>query len=178
MTLRQDPRLHPGSKPFRLPGEIIFSPGDLVRFSFSSPQAGFLYVINESPTKDGGPTLFNILFPSPTSNDGAAQLAAGRQVQVPERGDGFVLDAEEGLEKLWIVWAASAIDGMDRLKRWANPRDKGEVKDAGDIAWVREFLAAHATPAPDVHRNDESRQTTLTARADAFVKLVKLEHHQ
>lgn len=177
IMMQKDPKRYPGSKPFQLPGEVVFSAGDRVRLIFSSPQAGLLYVINESPPPSGGPTAFNILFPSPTSNNGVARLAAHQQVQVPERGDGFVFDAEEGTEKLWLVWSANPIEQLEALKRWANPVDKGEIKDAAQTASLREFLTRRATPAPEAQRNDETKQTTLTARADLFVKLIKLEHH-
>lgn len=177
IMMQKDPRRYPGSKPFQLPGEVVFSPGDRVRLTFSSPQSGVLYIINESPALAGGASAFNILFPSPTSNQGSAELAAGQQVQIPERGDGFVFDAEEGTEKLWLVWSNKAIDELETLKRWANPQDKGEIKDANQTASLREYLTHHATPAPELQRDDETKRTTLKARADLFVKLIKLEHH-
>jgi serine/threonine protein kinase len=178
VTVRQDPKHHPDSKPFQLPGEIIFSPGDLVRFTFSSRETGFLYIINESPTQKGAEPLFNILFPSPTSNGGSALIDSGKQIQIPERGEGFQLDAEEGVEKLWLVWSGNGLPELDALKRWANPQDRGEIKDSADVTKVRNLLASRSSPAPDVKRDDESRQTTVSARSDIFVKLVKLEHHQ
>jgi serine/threonine protein kinase len=177
ILMQKDPRRYPGSKPFQLPGEVVFSPGDRVRLLFSSPQSGALYLINESPTLAGDASAFNILFPSPTSNNNAAQLAAGQPVQIPERGDGFILDAEEGTEKLWLVWSAKPIDELEALKRWANPQDKGEIKDANQVTSLREFLTRHATPAPEMQRDEETKQTTLKARADLLVKLIKLEHH-
>jgi serine/threonine protein kinase len=177
IIMQKDPQRYPGSKPFQLPGEVVFSPGDRVRLTFSSPQSGLLYVINESPALAGGASAFNILFPSPTSNNGSAQLAANQPVQIPERGDGFIFDAEEGTEKLWLVWSATAIDELEGLKRWANPQDKGEIKDANQATSLRQFLTRQATPAPEIQRDDESKQTTLKARADTFVKLIKLEHH-
>jgi hypothetical protein len=177
IMMQKDPKRYPGSRPFKLPGEVVFSAGDRVRFVFSSPQAGLLYVINESPSPKGGVASFNILFPSPTSNNGTARLTAGQQVQIPERGDGFVFDAEEGTEKLWLVWSASAVDELEALKRWANLEDNGEIKDAAQTTSLREFLTRRATPAPDAQKDDETKQTTLKARADLFVKLIKLEHH-
>jgi serine/threonine-protein kinase len=177
IMMQKDPKRYPGSKPFQLPGEVVFSAGDRVRFLFNSPQAGLLYVINESPSLKGGTSVFNILFPSPTSNNGSARLAAGQQVQIPERGDGFVFDAEEGTEKLWLVWSANNVDELEALKRWANPEDKGEIKDAAQTTALREFLTRRATPAPDAQRDDETKQTALRAPADLFVKLIKLEHH-
>ena len=98
-------------------------------------------------------------------------------VRVPDRGEGFVMDREEGVEKLWLVWSARAVEALAPLARWANPTDRGEIRDAADVARLREFLRLHESPAPEVARNDEARTTTVSARADTFVKLVKLEHH-
>ena len=177
VTVRQDPKRRPDSKPFQLPGEIIFSPGDYVRFAFSSADPGYLYVINESPAAAQGDAMFNILFPTPTSNNGSPLVAARETIRVPDRGEGFVMDREEGVEKLWLVWSVRAVEALAPLARWANPNDRGEIKDAAAVARLREFLRLRESPAPDVVRNDEARTTTVSARADTFVKLVKLEHH-
>jgi serine/threonine-protein kinase len=177
VTMQKDPRRYPGSQPFQLPGEVIFSPGDRVRFTFSSPQPGHLYILNESPATQGAATSFNILFPSPTSNQNSSQLAAGRPVTIPDIGDGFVLDEESGTEKLWIVWTAASVAELEALKQWANPRDKGEIHDAAQIASLRAFLTTHAAFAPDSQKDDATKQTTLKTRNDMMLKLVKLEHH-
>ncbi len=173
ITAQKNPKLYPGSKPFQLPGEVIFSPGDRVRFTVSSPQAGYLYVINESPATSG----FNVLFPSTTSNNYSAQLAAGQQIQIPERGDGFVFDAEQGTEKLWLVWSANAITELEAVKRWANPQDRGEVKDSAEASLLREFLARHSTPKLDIEKDDANKQTIVKGKGDVLIKLVNLEHH-
>jgi serine/threonine protein kinase len=177
VTVQKDPSRYPGSKPFQLPGEVIFSPGDRVRFTFSSPQSGYLYLINESPTQANGPTSFNVLFPSPTSNNASAQLAADQQIRIPERGDGFIFDAEQGTEKLWLVWSASAIAELEALKRWANPQDKGEIKDLAEAARLRAFLTPRALSKLDVEKNDANKQTIIKGKGDVLTKLVNLEHH-
>ena len=175
VTVQDNPKLYPGKKPYRLPGEVVFHAGDRVRFNFTSPQPGYLYVINESPPLGGGATAYNILFPTPTSNGGSAQLVSGQEVQIPDRGDGFVFDAEEGTEKLWLIWSAKPIDQLESLKRWANPEDKGEIKDLAQSKGLGELLAGSSQVAPDEQRDDY--KTTLKARAERFVKLVKLQHH-
>jgi len=177
IELQKDPRRYPGSKPFQLPGEVVFSPGDRVRFTFSSPQTGWLYVINESPPLGSGTTAFNALFPSPTSNSGSAKLESNERVQIPARGEGFVFDAEQGAEKLWIVWSGTPIDQLEALKRWMNAEDKGEIKDESQIEWLRNFLSTSGASAADAQRNDDTRQTTVTGRRDPIVKLIKLEHY-
>src|SRR5262249_30056285 len=77
VTRWKDPKRYPDSAPFQIPGEVIFSPGDRVHFSFISPQRVYLYIINESPPAKGQASSFNTLFPTPTANQGSAQLAAG-----------------------------------------------------------------------------------------------------
>src|SRR5581483_3534453 len=177
VTVQKDPKRYPGSQPFQIPGEVIFSPGDRVRFTFSSPQTGFLYIINESPEVKGQAPGFNVLFPSQTSNEASAQLIAGRQVSIPERGVGFVFDKEEGAEKLWVVWAVNKVDELEALKRFANPQDKGEIKDAGLVATLRNFLTRHASDATEAQKDEETKQTTVKGKGEILVRLVKLEHH-
>ena len=178
VIFRANPREYPESAPMRVAEDRIFSAGDLVRLAFRSQQPGFLYIVNESPPDSAGRIAFNILFPSPTSNGGSARLAPGQELLIPERGDGFVLDAEEGAEKLWLVWSLNGIDELDALRRWANPEDKGQIKSSTDIDALRNFLARNATPAPQVQHNSDATGTTIKAQGEMFVKLVTLEHRR
>src|SRR5215831_5770612 len=177
VTMRKDPKRYPERAPFQVPGEVIFSAGDRVHFSFISPQRGYLYIINESPPAKGQASSFNLLFPTPTSNQGSAQLAAGQTVRIPDHDIGFVFDEEQGTEKLWLIWAAGAVAELEPLKRWANPQDLGAVKDAGQIETLRAFLAAHSATEPQVARDETSKQTMVKMKGDILVKLVNLQHY-
>lgn len=177
VTLRKDPARYPDSAPFQLPGEVVFSPGDRIHFSFSSPQSGFLYIINESPAAAGQTSSFNILFPSPTANQGSAQLAAGQTARIPDHDIGFVFDKEQGAEKLWLIWAADAVAELEPLKRWANPQDAGEIKDAAQMESLRAFLAARSATQPQAERDETNKQTTIKMKGDVLVKLVNLQHY-
>jgi serine/threonine protein kinase len=175
VTLQRDPKRSPGQKAIPVTGSQIFSAGDRVRLAFTSPQGGHLYIFNESPAQAGGQRGFNVLFPSPTSNGGAAELAGGQTATVPDRGDGFVFDTEKGVEKLWIIWSGVPQPRLDAMKRYANERDRGEIKDAADVVALDTFLRDHATPVP-TEAVDEDGTTELSARADVFVRLVTLAH--
>ncbi|MGH9836667.1 MAG: protein kinase domain-containing protein [Blastocatellia bacterium] len=177
ITMQKDPRRYPGSQPFQLPGEVVFSPGDRVRVVVSSPQPGHLYIINESPAASGRQSSFNILFPSPTANQGSAQLAAGQTISIPEIGDGFIFDEEQGTERLWLIWTADAVAELEAIKRWANPQDKGEIRDADQAGALSDLLTKHSTPAPDAQKDEATKQTTVKGRGEILVKLIKLEHH-
>jgi hypothetical protein len=176
MTLQRDPTLFPSKPPVQLIREPVVSQGDRVRFAFTSPQAGHLYIFNESPTRAGRPRTFNVLFPSPTSNDGSAALVAGRTLRVPGHSDGFVFDQAAGVETLWFVWSREPQPELDGLKRWANPEDQGVIKAAADVAALDAFLAQHAAPAPEAAVDEVGRTTTVSARADVFVRAIKIEH--
>jgi hypothetical protein len=141
-----------------------------------SSQAGYLYIFNESPRLAGSPRSVNVLFPSPTSNKGSARLDGGQTVTIPDRGDGFVFDEEKGVERLWIIWSAGAQPRLDEMKRYANPTDRGEIKDGADVDALDAFLRDHASPAPDSTVDDDAGLTTLSARANLLVRLVKLVH--
>ena len=177
VTLQRDPTRYPGEKPIPVTGDPVFSAGDRVRFAFMTPQSGHLYLFNESPRQAGAPRNVNVLFPSPTSNHGSARLEGGQTVTIPERGDGFEFDKEQGVERLWIIWSGAAQPRLDAMKRYANPTDRGEVKDLDDLAIVDAFVRDHGSPAPAVAVDDDAGATTVSARADVVVKLVKLQHH-
>ena len=170
LTVQKDPVRYPGSKPFQLPGEVIFSPGDRIRLSVNTPQPGFLYIINESPDSSQ-----NLLFPSSTSNAGSAELAAGQSIQIPERGDGFVFDEQQGTEKLWLIWSAASVPQLEAVKRWANPEDRGQIKDIAEQNAIRELLGR--TPEANAEKDEAQRQTNVRGSTDILIKLVKLEHH-
>ena len=177
VTLQRDPKRYPGSKPIQLAREALFSEGDRVRLAFRSPQGGYLYIFNEGPRPAGGPRNVNLLFPSPTSNGGSAELGGGQIAMVPGLGEGFVFDKEEGVEKLWIVWSREAQARLDAMKHWANEKDLGEIKSAADVEALDAFLLEHQSPVPEAARDQAEEATTLRARSAVFVKVIELAHH-
>jgi eukaryotic-like serine/threonine-protein kinase len=163
-------------KPSRLPGEIYFTPGDILHFYFTSPQTGYLYIINEGPPPTGQASSFNYLFPTTTTNEGSARISAGgNPLRIPDHNDGFVVDdKEQGVEKLWLIWSASEVADLEPLKHWASDKDAGEIKDAADIKKLRDFLAKHSATMPQVDKGEE--QTIVKMTGDILVKLIELRH--
>jgi hypothetical protein len=176
ITVRRNPKRFPGETPFQVPGEMLFAPGDIFHFTFTSPQTGYLYIINESPPVPGQASSFNILFPTSTTNDSSAQIPAGQTVRIPGHDAGFVLDKEQGAEKLWMIWAGVEMTELDYLKRWTNEQDRGEIKDAAEIEKLRAFLAERSTAKPQVERDEVKNQTIVKATGDILVRLVTLQH--
>lgn len=71
-----------------------------------------------------------MLFPSSTANDGLSYLAENQRVEIPQQS-WFQFDAEQGTEKLWLVFSANAVPQLEAVKQFANPKDRGLINDAG-----------------------------------------------
>jgi serine/threonine protein kinase len=182
LEVQKDPNRYPGDKPFILPDAILFSDGDRVRFLISSPQSGYLYIINEGPNRTNDLPQFNVLFPDTITNGGSAEIRANQRVQIPQPSskphlDWFILDKQTGAEKIWLVWSKGSVPELEAVKGWANPKDRGAIGNPNQIKSVEQYLAARSATEPEIEKNEATRQTTLKSKGEALVKLVKLEHH-
>lgn len=162
--------------PFRLGEEINFEKDYRLRLNLNSPQDGHLYILNEGPTEANQPSSFVILFPSSTTNNGLSLVDAGRQIQIPERS-WLQFDAEQGVERIWLVWSSDSIPTLEALKGFANPRDRGLIGDPDLNNAVRDFLQERLNPRPEMERDEGKKEVSIKASGDILVHLLKLEHH-
>ncbi len=165
----------PYQAPFRLAGEINFESQYHIRLHVSSPQSGYLYVLNEGPADKGSPQ-FTVLFPSPTANGGSSLVRESREVQIPEQS-WFMFDNEQGTEKLWLVFSADAVTQLESLKAFATAKGKGVINDPDLNRAVQEFLAVQSVPKPTVEKSNEQRVTNVKAPVSVLVHQIDLEHH-
>ncbi len=163
----------PFQDPFRLAGEINFERDYRVRLKVISPQPGHLYILNEGP--EVGEEL-SILFPTPTANSGSAFLASDQEVEIPEE-TWFRFDAQQGVEKLWLVFSQTAVPELEAVKGFVNPRDRGVIRDSDLDHGAREFIRANFIVKPAVEKNEERIRTTLRSSESTIVHLIKLEHN-
>ena len=161
--------------PFVLSGEMLFRNRDRIRINVKSPQAGYLYILNQGPRDIGGGTRYNILFPSPTANSGSSSLAVGQQIQIPQ-GSWFELDEKEGTEIVWLVWSTRELADLEAAKRYANPEDKGRINDQTLYNAVAALLESHDSKAA-ITRDDDNKETRVMGNSDIIVRAVRLEHH-
>ena len=166
----------PSGEPFRLAGQMLFPAGYHIRLVFSTPQSGYLYLINEAPTGNGGLPSYNALFPSP-SKAGSALVRPEQETATPSDKDYFVFDEQQGEEKLWIVWAKTAPAEMEAVKKWVNPHDRGTVGDPRDVESVRGFLLKYSTAAPSLEEDEAGKRIVLRKKGDVLVHLLRLQHH-
>jgi serine/threonine protein kinase len=176
MTVQKYRNGRPFENPFRLAGEINFEKDYRVRLNVSSRQAGYLYILNEGPSSADGASSFVVLFPSPTANDGLSYLAENQRVEIPQQS-WIEFDAEQGTEKLWLIFSANAVPELEAVRQFVNRKDKGLITDASLNIHVQEFLQAHSGAKTTIEKNDELKQTSLRIPGADLVHAIKLEHH-
>jgi serine/threonine protein kinase len=162
--------------PFTLSGEMLFRNRDRVRLNIKSPQAGQLYILNQGPNNDDGKAEFNILFPTPTTNHGSASLDADQEIQIPQQS-WFELDNKEGTEVVWLVWAVKPIPELESAKKFANPEDRGRIKDSELNSAIESLLDRYRSNRSNVERDDDRKESRISGNTDIVTHTIKLEHH-
>ncbi len=167
----------PFQEPFRLRDDINFEKDYRIRLTVNSPESGRLYLINEGPLAKGEQTpTFNLMFPSETANNGLVLVKENQQIQIPEES-WFQFDAEQGTEKIWLIWSENEVPELATVQGFANRKHYGVIASPGLRTAVDQFLRAHSSPAPSVERDQEKKETVVRAKSEILVHVIKLEHH-
>ena len=159
-------------QPFETSGQEIFENGWKFQMNISSPEGGYLYLLNEGPAANGA-TTFNVLFPEPKTNNGSPRVMADQKLHTAW----MRFDQHQGTEKFWIVWSASPVKELDDVTGVVNAQQRGEISDPNQAKAVRTFLEQHSSPKPEVTKDSTKKQTTVKGRGDVIVNFVELEHH-
>lgn len=163
-------------EPFTLSGEMLFRNRDRVRINVKGVQPGYLYILNQGPNDAAGKASYNILFPTPATNDGLAFLGANEEIQIPGQS-WFELDEKEGSELVWLVWSEKIITELESAKRFANNVDRGRIQDPQLRQSVAALLQSSASTAVKVERDDGQKTSYVKGSGDIIAHAVKLEHH-
>lgn len=162
-------------EPFTLEKEVVFEQGYKIRLNLSSPQPGHLYILNEGEPAADGLSSYNILFPSPTANNGSSALSQNIGLQIPGQG-WFVLDSAVTTEKVWLIWSKSEIPELEELKALANPVDQGAITRPEQLGVVRRFIADQKTRKPEIERDSTAVRSIVRGSGDVVAHMVPLEH--
>jgi len=162
----RDGRLY--QDPFQSSGQEIFENGYKFRLNVSSPDSGYLYVINEGPPEEDGTTL-TMVYPTPLRKNA---FVSNQPVQT----NWNTFRGRAGTEKFWIVWSASPVNQLEAAKTEAFDNRKGALADPNSIRTVKEFLMTHAEPKPESTKDTTAQQTHVSGGGDVLVTLAQLEH--
>ena len=155
---------------------MLFPPDYGIRLMFNFSQAGYLYLLSEDPSSSKDSPVYNVLFPAPFYNGGAALLQPNQEVPVPpDEKRFFRFDQQVGLEKVWVIWAKTTVPELDAVKSWVNFQDRGRIRSAAQALAIERYLAKEAEPPPKVER--EATRTIVHRSGDVLVALLTFEHY-
>ncbi|MGH9846276.1 MAG: adenylate/guanylate cyclase domain-containing protein [Blastocatellia bacterium] len=155
---------------FQSSGREIFEPGWQFKLNVTSPQEGFLYVLNEEPAATGN--QYALLFPLLSHNNGSAHLTANERLQT----NWYLFDDQRGTEQFRLIWAAQPVPELEAVRERVNPTDKGRISNPAQIQAVRALLRQHAESQPASVRDPQNKQTNVRGQGAVLVILVELEH--
>jgi serine/threonine protein kinase len=184
LEARRNPKLHPGAASFIPTSDTIFKAGDEVRLRVTSPQACYLYAVNEAPERADDLPVFTLMFPI---NGDSAQIAANKMIQIlasdedPEGWFEFVdekagVENETGVEKIWLIWSERNLAEMESIKYLANRIDMGLVSDPEQIRRLDSYLKALAQTTVELEKDEKSGMTKFKGRGEVLAGVVRLEH--
>lgn len=157
---------------FESSGQEIFENGWKFRVNLTSPQPGYLYLLNEGP-QAGDAVTYNMLFPEAKTNNGSPRVTAEQKLQTAW----MRFDDHQGTEKFWLVFSESPVKELEAVTSSVNDVDQGQVKDSAAARAVRDFLQQHSSPKPEVAKDSARKQTTVKAKGDVLANFIELEHH-
>ncbi|HVF49826.1 MAG TPA: protein kinase [Pyrinomonadaceae bacterium] len=160
-------------EPLESTGQDMFENGWQFRLNISSPNSGYLYLLNEGLNASGAKAL-TVLFPTGDS----AALTANQKMQIPPPPEWYQFTGQTSAEpeKIWMVWAARPIPELEAVKDLIRSETEGEIVDPAQSASVREFLLRHATSKAALEKDSVNRQTHVRGSGDIIVSLAELEH--
>lgn len=157
--------------PFKSNGEETFESGDGFRLSVSSPEPGYLYVINEGPPEPNH-TSFTMIYPSQATNNGSATLGANQSIQ----SDWIIFRGPAGSENFWIVWSGSPVSQLESAKREAFKHPNGGLTDP-TLDTVKEYLQTKQSEIKvRTTRYKASQTVVVRGTSDMLLTLAQFKH--
>jgi hypothetical protein len=113
-------------------GGDTLADGWRLRVHVSPRAAGYLTVLSDETVRRNNLSTLTVLHPS--------TLSGQRSVT-----DWNVIDGQPADIAIWVIWSATAVELLDGLKVYENPRDAGVVRDPQAAERLRNWLGPKAS---------------------------------
>ncbi len=161
----------PYEQPFKSSGQEIFETGYKFRLHVSSPQSGYLYLLNEGTSADGGMNL-TLIYPTPARNNGSAAVRPRQSVETGWN----VFRGQPGTEQFRLVWSVAPVPELEAAREAAFQTENGSLTNANLVRTVKEFLMNNDRQKLEVVKNTARRETVVKGYGDLLISLLELEH--
>ena len=157
-------------EPFKSSGQEIFENGYKFKLIFQSDADGFFYIFSESKDADGK-TFYNILYPTPKTNNGSAEVRARQTIETGQNTFG----GESTTEIVWLIWTKDKTDDLESARTSAFAA-QGAVKDEKNVRLLSDFVQEYGQEKPETSKDTANRQTIVKGKSDVIVQKIELEH--
>jgi hypothetical protein len=169
--------------PQRLPADAPLHIGERIRFSFESPQEGYLYVIDREQFADGRLGEPVLIFPTTRTRNGDNQVAAGKLIEIPaqeDRPNYFTLqqsrlaNTSQTGEVLTVIVTAKPLEGItigpkaltltseqvgQWEQQWGARTETFDLTGGAGKAWTKAEQEAGANSTRHLTQEDPEPQT-------------------
>jgi hypothetical protein len=166
--------------PERIESNTPLRIGERIRFSFESPQAGNLYVIDREQYAGGSMGDPYLIFPTTRTREGDNRVAPGRIIEIPSQDDrpNFFSLRRTRLDQigelLTVIVTPQPIEGLaigakplslssrqvaQWEKQWSASTEKFEMAGAAGKPWTRAEQEAGASGSRQLTQDDPGPQT-------------------
>lgn len=158
--------------PIRLAGKTSFSSRDRIKFNITFQKDGYIYLLNESPTKlEISLPKYTLLYPTPDENN---YFPLGQVVKVPSASESWLQFAgSTGVEKIWIVWSKERVPELESVR----PLLKlgGVVLDKSQISSLTKLLDKYNKNIK-TQENEKTNSVDVTSQENVVAVVVSLVH--
>ncbi|MCG3162706.1 MAG: hypothetical protein JMDDDDMK_04017 [Acidobacteria bacterium] len=166
--------------PERIESNTPLRMGERIRFSFESPRAGYLYVIDREQYASGATGEPYLIFPTSRTHNGDNQVAPGHIIEIPgqeDRPNFFTLKQtrpDQTGELLTVIVTPQPIEGLaigekplqlaneqveQWEKQWSALTEKFEMTGGAGKAWTKAEQEAGANSTRQLTQDDPGPQT-------------------
>lgn len=148
----------PIDRSIRASGQEVFTNGDYFVVNFSSPQDGYLYLLNEGRN-----------YRDATSFYYEAKYRIRPNTQASSSRLGF--DNKDGTEQFWFLFSTTPVD---ILEKYQAPREISETETDQVRKYLTERVPADLTSTEDISK----AQTNVTGSGEAIAYKAQLRHRR
>lgn len=160
----------PFEDPFKSSGMEVFEKGYKFKMNFEVNSDGFIYIFNEDTDIEGN-KIYNILYPTPSTNDGNADVKAKQLIETTYN----TFSGQRGTESVWMIWTSNKQDDVENARNEAF-EESGTIKSKETVKRLSDFIQSNTSEKIKMKKDSENRQTMVQGSGAVFVHRIELEY--
>ncbi len=161
-------------KPTLVVGEkVILHDKDQVRFNIEVEQAGYIYLLNESPKLLAEKLpRYTILFPILKENN---YLEIKQVAKFPKESEPSIeIGGSKGIEKFWLIYSKQQLSEFESLRLLPSEKNLGVIEDHNQAKFIERILAKYLVTK--IEENKLTKQMQALSSEKIIILVIELEY--